>query len=179
MEIPQGLARQLKDAGTQRAQFSKQFGYSMAKFRIRNHARNQAKALCFCRTDLPASEDEISGSAHSDEVRQSHHGHGRKTTQLDLRLAELRGFGGNYKITKSGKLHAAAEAESVDSGDFHALGLRKPSKHGVKHGEHFADAFGNVIRDLRAGAKSFGARALKNHEVRFRESALQRRIQRF
>jgi hypothetical protein len=36
-----------------------------------------------------------------------------------------------------------------------------------------------LIRDLRAGAKSFGARALKNHEVRFRERALQRCIQHF
>src|ERR1700682_1606057 len=151
----------------------------MAKFRIRNNARNQAESQCFRRTDLPARKDEISGSAHADEVRQSHHGNGRKTTQLDLRLAELRGFCGNYKIAKSGKLHAATEAESVDGGDFHAIGLRKPAENGVKRGEHFADAFGSVIRDLRAGAKSFGARALKNHEVRFRESTMQRCIQRF
>src|ERR1700693_1570935 len=140
----------------------------MAKFRIRNNARNQSETLSFRRTDLPAGEDEITGGAHANEVRQSHHCNGRKTAQLDFWLAELRGFGGNYEIAKSCKLHASAQAESMDGGNFHAIRFRKPVKHGVECREHLADALGSVIRNLRAGGESFGARALKNDEIRFR-----------
>src|ERR1700674_3358606 len=64
-------------------------------------------------------------------------------------------------------------------GNFQAISFRKPAKNGVECREHFADALRSVIRDLRASGKSFGARALKNDEIRFREGALQRRIQSF
>src|SRR2546430_199496 len=132
MQVPQGFASQLKNAGAQRVQFFKQSAHRMAKFRIRNNARNQAEALSFRRIDLPAGEDKIGGGAHSDEVWQSHHRNGRKTSQLDFGLAELRGFRSKYEIAKSCKLHAAAEAVSVDGGDFHAIGFREAAKNGVE-----------------------------------------------
>ena len=67
----------------------------------------------------------------------------------------------------------------MDGCNFQAIGFRKPAKNGMERGEHFPDAFGSVIGDLRAGGKTFGSRALKNHEIRFREGAFERRVQRF
>ena len=55
--------------------------------------------------------------AHSNEAWQGDHGYGRKTAELNLRLAKLRGFGRQYKITEGGQFHATAETVTMDGGD--------------------------------------------------------------
>src|SRR6266849_9968608 len=109
---------------------------------------------------------------------QGDHCNRRKAAELDLRLAKLRGFRGKYEIAKSREFHAAAEAVTMNGGDFQAVCGGEPVKDSVKRGKHFLDALGSVIGDFRSGGESFGTRALKNQEITFRKSAFQHRIQR-
>ena len=143
-----------------------------------NNSRDEPQSASLRRTDLMAREEEMRRRAHSDETRQHHHGNRRKTAQLDLRLPELRRFGGKDKIAEGGKFHATAETTTVDGGDPQAIGSGEPSKDSVKRGEHFFDALGDVISDLRPGGKTLGTCALKNNEIRFGNRAFQRLIQR-
>src|ERR1700694_3679004 len=118
------------------------------------------------------------GGAHSHQGWPRNQRDGRKTAQLDLRLAELRGFRSEDKIAKRGKLHAATETVTMDGGDSQAIRGGESAKDTVKRGEHFLDALGSVIGDFRSGGESLGTRALKNHEITFGKSALQHRIKR-
>src|ERR1700732_3994555 len=112
-----------------------------------------------------ARQDEIRGGAHSNKGRQRNHGDGRKTAQLDLRLAELRGFRSEDKMAESCEFHATAETVTVDGGDSQAVGSGQSAKDGVKRGEHFPDALRCVIGDFRSCGESLGTRALENHEI--------------
>src|ERR1700687_2212539 len=125
-----------------------------------------------------ARQHEIRGRAHSNKGWQRNHRDGRKTAELDLRLAELRGFRSEDKIAKRDKFHAAAETVSMDGGDFQAVRGGESAKDSMKRREHFLDALGSVVGDFRSGGESLGTCALKNHKITFGKSAFQCRIER-
>src|SRR2546430_12706693 len=88
---------------------------------------------------------EIRGRAHSNKVRQGNHRDGRKTAELDLRLAELRGFRSEDKIARRGQFHAATKTVTVDGGDFQAIRGGESAENTMKRGEHFPDALRRMI----------------------------------
>src|SRR6266571_6442456 len=107
-----------------------------------NNSRDEPQSASLRRTDLMAREEEMRRRAHSDETRQHHHGNRRKTAQLDLRLPELRRFGGKDKIAEGGKFHATAETTTVDGGDPQAIGSGEPSKDSETRRAFFRRAWG-------------------------------------
>src|SRR2546421_5683032 len=125
-----------------------------------------------------AGQDKMCCCAHSNEGWQRDQGYGRKTAELDFRLAELGRFGRQYKIAEGGEFHAAAKAATMNCGDFQAAGGGEPAKDSMKRGEHFLNALRSMIRDLRPSGKGFLTRAPKNHEITFGKSAFQHRIKR-
>src|SRR5258708_34539278 len=145
---------------------------------IHDDARYEAEAACFRRVDLLASEDEMRGGAHSNQMRQCNHRDRGKASELDFRLAKLRGFRSKNAITKGCEFHAAAKTVTVDSGDCQAVGCGEPAEYSVKRGEHFLGTFGSVIGDFRSRGETLGARALKNHHITLAKNALQHRTSR-
>src|SRR5207245_9334132 len=95
--------------------------------------------------ELMAMQYKVHSRTHPDELRQCHHGDGRKTAKLDFRLAELCRLSREDEITKRGELHAAPEAVAVHGGNRQALGLGKPAKDGVKGRKHSLDELGSVV----------------------------------
>ena len=121
----------------------------------------------------------MGGRLHANQAWQRHHGHGREAADLDLWLAELRGFRGQNKIAKRRQLHAAPQAIAVHSGNGQAIGRGQTAKDRMKRRKHFLHTPGSVIGNVGARAKCFHARALENHEIAFRQGALKRCVERF
>ena len=68
--------------------------------------------------DLVAGEQQLEGAAAADEPRQAlRSGVARNQSEVDLRLAELRGVGGDTHRARHRQLAAATEREAIDRGD--------------------------------------------------------------
>src|SRR5215470_15982702 len=177
MQLRQSFARKAKHFGAKRAKFFEQAIYGRRKRMIGNDASDKSETMRLRSADLPARENEIRGGMQSDQARQRYQSDGRKAAELDFRLAELRGFCGENKVAKSRQLHAAAEAVAMHGGDGYAVRGRESAEYRVKSRKHFCDALRSVIGDVSSRTECLHACTLKNNEVRFRQSALERLVQ--